>query len=168
MSVSCRPVVYVATPVRAACATVRRWNWLRAVTLARLAAHEGLAPLLPALTVGGALEGFPHAGGHDHPAAMACCLGLLRAVKQAGGGLWVLTRDDDTLSEGCAAELRAWNGWLSLEGGTRQQTPALVRWRDLEERAWEAGLLDAWSALRDPPSVVGILAAGSFLTLHGA
>jgi len=144
------PAVYLATPVRDAAPERRRLNYLRAVTLARLAASEHLAPLVPALTVGAALEGFQGAErGPDHPDALTCCRSLLRAVKVAGGRLWVLTRDDGSLSGGCAVELQAWRSWLGLEGGTHQQAPDVLRWRDLEDRMVRPGLHEVWSLLLD-------------------
>lgn len=144
------PTVYLATPVRSESANTRKRNYLRALALARLAASEQLAPLVPALTVGTALESFQGAErGEDHPEAMTCCRSLLRAVKVAGGRMWVLSRDDGSLSAGCEQELSAWRAWLSLEGGTTQQVPEVLQWRDLQDRMASAGLSVVWSLLLD-------------------
>lgn len=163
-----RLVVYLATPVRAASLDERRWNRLRAIVLARIAAAEGLAPVVPLLTVAGALEGFP-----DAPASaydlnpMACCLSILRAVYVAGGRLWLLERADHGLSAGCAQELDAWRRWLSLEGGTRQQVPAQIRWEDLDHgRVEAAGLRPVWSLLSGPVSPDAIERAEQALSAH--
>lgn len=162
-----RPVVYLATPVRADTETERRWNYLRAVTLARLAAAEGLAPVVPLLTVAGALEGFPLLAEDVSPAPMECCLSILRAVYTSGGDLWMLERDGSGLSIGCAYEREAWRRWLNLEGGTRHQVPVRVAWSDLGLRMEIAGLELAWRALRGSPdpdqlrAAEGILNAGS-------
>ena len=120
-------VVYIATPVRATDELTRRWHHARAAALGRHAVSRGLAPLVPALAVAGLLEGYPHAEQSDHPAALDMCLGLLRSVKLSGGSLWILSRDDGSLSDGCRAELEAWRRWLSLEGGTGAQVPNVLR-----------------------------------------
>ncbi len=159
-----RPVVYLATPVRAASPTERRWNHLRAVVLARLAAAEGMAPVVPLLTVAGALEGFPLAAPATHdPRPMECCLSLLRAVHVAGGRLWLLERAEGGLSAGCSQELGAWRRWMALEGCTRQQEPVSVVWGDLGERMCIAHLGEAWGLLLGSPSDQCALRVGDLL-----
>jgi hypothetical protein len=46
-------------------------------------------------------------------------------------------------------ELQAWRSWLVLEGGTHQQAPDVLRWRDLEDRMVRPGLHEVWSLLLD-------------------
>ena len=144
-----REVVYIATPVRGDLHE-RRINRQRATLLAHLAAVEGLAPLLPLFAVATALEGYPDAETGDSAVPLACCLSLLATVKAQGGRFWVLERDDHTLSGGCAMELERWNRLLSVEGGTRQQTPVPLHLPSMGERFAATGdrdLIFQWKSL---------------------
>jgi hypothetical protein len=100
-----RSPVYIAAPYGDPDPLKVARNVERAVWLGRLAVAEGLVPIVPHVLV-------PALTGPEDPArpevrALALELGLdlLDTVARAGGDLWVLSRDDWSLSAGVEAEL---------------------------------------------------------------
>ena len=97
-----RPVVYICGPFAAPDQGAVAENIKRAEILGRIAVNRGYAPIVVHSNVE---ELF---GSDRDPALRAvgleCNLAVTRAVAESGGFLWVITRDDGTLSEGCSAE----------------------------------------------------------------
>ena len=159
--------VYVAAPYGAPTQEARAWHVARAELLGELAAACGLAPVVVHRRI------HDHEWGPDEdPASRAAGMEVtlaicLETVKR--GLLWVLERDDGTLSPGTQAE----EGAASQAVGQRvhpelarwlQEEPALhavlhegwllgATWAVWRQRviAWAPHLRPAWEALSSPP-----------------
>ena len=108
---SARPV-YIAAPYSDPDPAIVARNVERAAWLGRLAVAEGRVPIVPHLLV-------PALTGPEDPArpevrelALQIGLGLVDTVARAAGDLWVLSRDDWSLSAGVELELMHFhNAW---------------------------------------------------------
>lgn len=123
--------VYICAPYRGDVAENRR----RAIALTVLALHHGLAPICPHVHDAAYLL-------HPEPDRVALEAGLVQVatVARVGGRLWVLKRDDGTLSEGCAAEhARYFDALRGFPGVGAIQTWA--QWRPVFEAA---GIRSLW------------------------
>lgn len=96
-------LVYIAAPYADPTPEGIRWNIARASLMGRLAFEMGHTPIVPHV-LGAALFGTDETP-QTRADALRYGLDLVRDVARAGGDLWVLTRDDGTLSDGCAAEV---------------------------------------------------------------
>lgn len=130
--------VYICAPFASGTLDGIRGNVARAEVLADYALWRGYAPTVP--HVAGLAE-VEAAGGVETPevraAAMMRCLADLTAVAVEGGVLWVLRRENGTLSDGCLREwARAESLRMPIEAGTpREWARALPP--DLRAR-WDA------------------------------
>ena len=139
-----RRTVYVAAPLSAPTARERAHNVLRASALVSMLHREGRAPIC--------VHRLVDAGDYgDDADPEARATGLETAVALAAGcdDLFVLLRDDGTMSDGVLAEVRA-----------RPTPPGVVEygapcWRDLRARMEAVGLGDVWARLRIGPDVAG-------------
>jgi hypothetical protein len=149
-----RKLAYIAAPYADPNPAVRAWNVARACLLARLAVSTGWAPIV-------VHPGIAAIYGEDETEELRALglevdIALLLHVRREGGFLWVLLRDDLSMSSGVAAEWRAWllgrapsdgQGWLV-------STKELVcSWEDWRPSMSEAGLSQQWTALRARPEV---------------
>lgn len=136
-----RQLVYVCAPYRAETQEGILWNVARANALGALAVCRGFAPVIPHAHEAAYILAAT-AGGDANELALAGGLAQLKAVWLAGGHLWVLRRDDGTLSAGCQMEITHWT-W---DGEPLPHT----------EMSWEAwgghlvseGLRAEWERLR--------------------
>lgn len=131
--------VYICAPFAAPTIAGIRANVARAAILADFARWRGHDPTVP--HVAGLAE-VEAAGGVETPevraAAMIRCLLDLTAVAVAGGLLWVLRRENGTLSDGCLREwARAESLRMPIEAGTPRE------W----ERALPPDLLARWAKI---------------------
>lgn len=99
-------VVVVVTHLRGA--PLNRKIGDRAVALARMASRAGYLPVVPHLPGFHGIYGDSSDSAESRQTALAAGLALLDMVKAAGGELWVIKRDDGTLSAGCRLELDRW------------------------------------------------------------
>jgi hypothetical protein len=151
--------VYIAAPYAAPTPLGIAWNVTRAGLLARMAALEGLAPLLVHPMI-------PLVYGDETEAARE--LGLSRSValvelvaRTAMGHLWILEADGPpirssvptagVLTAGVRAELIAW----ARVRGSSSDRVARATWAGWEARAIRHGLGAPWAALATAPELGG-------------
>lgn len=106
--------VYIAAPYRAATSAERAENVRRAGVLSRLALHLKFAPVcvLAAVEAGHfGRDGVPE----DREEGLNAATALCRMVAKQRGQLWIIMRDDGTLSEGCRREEVAYNCAVARE-----------------------------------------------------
>jgi hypothetical protein len=138
-----RRLCYIAAPYADPSPEVRAWHVARACLLARLAVNTGWAPIVvhPGIA--------PIYGAEETEELRAVGLDvditLLLHVRRAGGSLWLLLRDDLTMSSGVAAERRAW--WDSPSAGRE----LVLDWAGWQAPMWKAGLGQRWAALQGRP-----------------
>lgn len=137
----------------------------RAAAVASWATRMGYAPLVvhPAIAAGAY-------GDDDDPddrrMGLAATVELVRLVaSHPAGELWLITRDDGTLSSGTAGELRAWEQhrrllWPQLASVVRIGTP--MGWWELLEQEQVAPDLGAWQHGR--ALAVGGVGTGGVIT----
>jgi hypothetical protein len=121
-----RNIVYVAGPYAGDSLEVIERNVGRAVAVGFLAVQRGLCPVVPHTM------GWLHVhGAHDESvpgvreAAIQCGVSLAYATAKVGGILWVVSRDDGSLSAGTQLEvdcyrahggvtavIRTWDQWV--------------------------------------------------------
>lgn len=146
-----RPPVYVAGPF----ARDPDNNTRVAVMVARFATHKGFAPLVvhPSILAGAY-------GDDNHPeerdAGIECALSLLKLVADhPHGELWVIERDDGTLSEGTAMELEAWRHVRGTDAAVTRHpywgwVQTIRRWAVSPEaprrkESWVEGWMAGWA-----------------------
>lgn len=106
-----RRLVYIAGPFSAPSPDETAQNVERARLLGILAAKLRLAPIVPHLHGAAGLYGTEHDDGQGSATrtkALACSTATAWMVGNCCGHLWVILRDDRSLSAGCQAELEAW------------------------------------------------------------
>jgi hypothetical protein len=103
-----RPVVYIAAPYRGENAAEVRANVAKATSLAAFAVRAGYAPVLPHAHAEVYELAANDRGEEADRVALVCGLDQVRAVARAGGELWILSRGDGSLSNGCADERHAY------------------------------------------------------------
>jgi len=138
-----RAPVYVAAPYGDPDPQVRDLNADRAELIARLAAREGLAPLV--------VHSMIHRGvlGDDSdPAQRAAGIGVslsLLAVIRASvhGQLWVLLRDDGERTDGVLKEIRLWERGTGRAAARRKVT-RIGTWDDYAQAFRAVGLGRQW------------------------
>jgi len=110
------PLAYIAAPY----AGDETENLRRADALALAVASTGRAVLIPHRAIGQSRPDTPE----TRADALRACLAAVVAVWYGGGEMYVLERDDGSLSEGCAMEVEAWR----RRGGSE------IRWRWVDGR----------------------------------
>lgn len=108
-----RAVVAILAPFGGPTAEDRAKNTLRALSLARLAMRKGFAPVVVHDDIFlGVL------GSDDNPdertAGITAHCKVLSVIRDTGGGVWGLTKDDGMLSDGTAQEMK----WFCGDGST--------------------------------------------------
>ena len=94
-------LLYLAAPYAAPTAAGVERNRTRARIMAEYAVRLGFCPVYTHdMPIYGGSEDVP--GVRDR--ALAHGLALAEWVAKSGGQMWVLTRDDDSISDGCRAE----------------------------------------------------------------
>lgn len=98
-----RGLVYIAGPYAAPTPEERVENVRRIGVLSRLALGLGLAPVAVHVAVEAGHFG-QDSNPMDRKRGLDAACSIAVAVAQSGGDLWVLARDDGSLSSGCMAE----------------------------------------------------------------
>ena len=146
--------VYIAAPYAATDPMVRAWNVSRACFLARVAAST--YKLAPIVVHPGIAQIY---GEEETPLlremGMRVDLSLLHHVHGANGCLWVLLRDDGTMSDGVKLEVEHWVA-LEVTGSTVLTGPLsrsirLWRWSDLGAEVQGLDLHARWQRLAQAP-----------------
>jgi hypothetical protein len=109
-----RELCYVAAPYSAPTAAQRRVNVARARAIGILARHDGFVPIVPHVMGADGLFGSVEDDGRpsdERTETIALCCELASRCER----MYVLTRDDASMSEGCAMEREAW--WTRQESG---------------------------------------------------
>jgi hypothetical protein len=120
-------VVYICAPLDAPTPEGIAHNIARAEALGRLVVHCGHAPIV-VHSSSSALYGT------DHARALESDKAIVRMIARFGGMLWILERDDGTLSPGCGVESDTWYD----AGRTVQTRFTWAEWRVLaEERGFD-------------------------------
>ena len=131
-----RPIIYIAAPFGAPTEAEREYNTQRAELLCLLAQRTGYAPIC---VHSGVLRGTY--GDDDDPQdrfwGLETCKRLLDVCDQ----LWVLLRDDNTMSDGVKTEFRAFRATNPDRFGVAGT------WKDWREDMKGYNLLDRWAAL---------------------
>lgn len=103
--------VFIAGPYSAPSPEETAQNVERSRLLGVLAVRLRCSPIVPHLHGAADLYGTEHDDGQGsatRDAALACSTATAWMVGEARGHLWVILRDDRSLSAGCQAELEAW------------------------------------------------------------
>ena len=146
--------VYIAAPYASTDPAVRAWNVSRACLLARVAA--GSYTLAPVVVHPGIAQVY---GEEETPLlreiGMRVDLSLLHHVYGANGRLWVLLRDDGTMSDGVKLEVEHWVA-LDAAGptaapGSLSRSIRLWRWSDLGAEVQGLDLHARWQRLAQAP-----------------
>lgn len=145
-------LVYVAAPLGAPTAALRAWHRERATLLCALAFAMGLVPVCvhPYAETAMGSDADPDARARG----LAYALAAVEAVAKAGGALWVLRREDGTLSAGCQEES---SRWLVLNarrcGGRRPYSDDWGPWGAYQRLAvrYAPHLLPEFDRLATPP-----------------
>lgn len=125
-------IVYIAGPYMAPSAPEIRANVARAVALGHAAVKLGLVPIIPHAHGYLGVFGDPHEadGLRTRERALRVAVHTVKAVRRVDGALWIIERDDHSLSSGTQMELDAfmapsaapgmsallrfnWNGWCA-------------------------------------------------------
>lgn len=121
--------VYVAGPYAAPTPDLILQNVVRASIVGWLAVDRGLAPVVPHLLGWGGLYGDPNEGdSRTRELALRCSRTLAYSVGVRCGEIWVIERDDGTLSSGTEAELEEFGegfrdaGGVGISGCIRRET----------------------------------------------
>ena len=147
-----RTLAYIAAPYANPSPAVRAWNVARACLLARLAVLTGWAPIVVHPGIAGIY-------GEEETEELRALglevdIALLRHVRKSRGALWVLLRDDLTMSSGVAAERGAWllgRTPSGLQGWLPSTNEVVLSWEAWKLPMSEAGLGQQWEALRARP-----------------
>lgn len=136
------PPVYIAAPFAAATPEARAKNVRRACVLAAYAVRRGLAPVVVHPLVELGIFGRDDAPEERERGLAAACALAEMVGRHAGGCLWVLTRDDGTLSPGTEREDAAWRrgfeATLASYGAERRSVVVRATWAEWD-RAIERG-----------------------------
>lgn len=121
-------LVYIAAPYAALPDSLRprkerRANTYRAAMLAQLATRLGWSPICVHPLIEAGVFG-DDSNPVDRARGIAAVVAQVELVAQARGHLWVLTRDDGTLSAGCRHELEA----FMLAGGSNVDIATWAEW----------------------------------------
>ena len=100
-------------------------NVRRACALGALAMREGRAPIVVHPAIAGGVYGRDEVP-MERDGGRLATIAVQRMVQADGGELWVLLRDDGTMSPGTAAEVA---DWRALPGA---RAPRWFRWVDGE------------------------------------
>ncbi len=107
----------------------------RAHLLARMAVLSDLAPFLPCAMIDTGIYA-------SADVAWQCCQAHLLDVLRGHGSLWVLLRDDGTMSGDSAMEVRAWK-----RASRHRDYIERATWVDWQPRLARYGLTDDWARL---------------------
>ena len=115
-------LAYIAAPYGAPTPEGRAENTRRAVALAALSVAWGRAPICvhPMIEAGAFGD---DANPADRALGLACCMAQVEAVARSGGEMWILLRGDRSMSDGCRAEVDAWE----RAGGTEARIRRFLR-----------------------------------------
>lgn len=144
-------LVYVAAPLGAPTAALRAWHRERANLLCALAFAMDRVPVCvhPYAETAMGSDADPDARARG----LAYALDAVEVVARAGGALWVLLRDDGTLSDGCAQESARYDEWGDPDTVEQSWTLVWTDWRAIA--AWAARrLLAEFDRLATPPEGV--------------
>ena len=136
-------LIYIAAKYGASTPEEIAWNIARATFLGKLALAQHHTPIVPHV-LGAALFGQNETL-ETREKALAYGLDLVRFVAASRGGMWVLTRDNDTISSGCEEELSIFT--LASYG----RRAWIYSWAEFCDAATRAGLGAEWAALINPP-----------------
>lgn len=107
-----RGLVYVAGPYAAPTPEGIEQNVRRAVAVGAYATRLGYAPIVPHAAGFAGVYGDPHEGdgptGETRRRSIEIGCAHARFVSAQGGELWIIQRDDGTMSSGVQAEFDAW------------------------------------------------------------
>ena len=122
-------LVYIAAPLGAPTAALRAWHRERATLLCALAFYGGYVPVCvhPYAETATGSDADPDA----RERGLARALDAVEVVAKAGGALWVLRRDDGTLSEGCTQEAAQYAVWRPPHTDNQTSVANWTRWRAL-------------------------------------
>jgi hypothetical protein len=132
-------LLFVAGPYAAETHEETLWNVERAKALGTAAIERGFTAVVPHLSGAAGLFGSPRDDGSAGPQrdfAIAHSRALATAVGAAGGDLWVLRRDDRSISSGSSQEFTA---WLRATVGGELRTMTWDEWHSngvLDEATW--------------------------------
>lgn len=138
-----RRLIYVAGPYGASTSEEIERNVYRACALGRLVTATGCVPVVPHAAGFLGCHGDPHEqdGGQTREVALACGVALASVVGRQGGNLWVLLRDDKSMSEGTKSEADAFASTLG-RGVVLRDT-----WAGWKLAFQQHGLLPLWESL---------------------
>lgn len=124
-----KQLVYIAGPYKGKDRAEESGNVLRAAALSRLAIREGLSPIVvhPGIYLGAYGD---DADDEQRAQGLDVAAEIVRAVAESGGAIWVIQRDDKTLSEGTEVEVSAYRR-ASRKISNRHPLPSHVI-----ERTW--------------------------------
>lgn len=127
-----RPLLYVAGPYAGSTPEAIAENVRRATEVAKLAALRGFAPIVPHLHGHAGVHGSPDEScGKSRGVALECAVAQVAACRY----LFVILRDDGTLSPGTALEYDAW-----LEANSsRMSVLTCLTWFDWQQRIADPG-----------------------------
>jgi hypothetical protein len=110
-------LIYVAGSYAASTPEAIELNVRRACMLGRLVAHTGATPVVPHAMGFLGCYGDPTEGANDgcRERAIRCGISLAQAVIASGGKMWVIAKDDGTMSDGTRKELKAVVGQVTGE-----------------------------------------------------
>ena len=133
-----RKIVYIAAPFGASSQTERVWNTQRAELLCLLAQRSGYAPIC---VHSGILRGAY--GDDDNPADRAAGLETDVRLLDVCDEMWVLLRDDGSMSDGVAVEVKAYGAPSEKQHMMDGRT-----WDDWGGDMISQGLAERWADLR--------------------
>lgn len=109
-------IVYIAGPYMNTTKEGIRMNVRRALALGNAAAQLGFIPIVPHAHGYLGIYGDPHEekGPETRETALRNGTYLARATKLADGMLWLLLRDDESISSGSQLELDAFGGYNTV------------------------------------------------------
>jgi len=137
-----RKTAYIAGPYAASTPAEIERNVLRAAALGRLATEIGYAALVPHAIGWMGVYGERHEGDVGvRDRALSSSLALVEAVGRTGGALFVLERDDGSLSSGTGLELERFLACTERAGLVFQN-----RWEDWRIHFEGHGLASLWSS----------------------
>lgn len=140
-----RQLVYIVGPYAAEAPEGIEQNVSRALALAKHAAERGLCPIIPHLTGRAGVYGheFESDDGTSRRVALECGAAMATWVGRVGGTLWVILRNDGTMSPGTQVEYDAYRA----VGGTAIVSANWLSWRSRTGDA--VGVPDTFSYVPD-------------------
>jgi hypothetical protein len=137
-----RKTAYIAGPYAAETPLQIERNVMRSVALGRLATEIGYAALVPHAIGWMGVYGERHEGDVGvRDRALSSSLALVEAVGRSGGALFVLERDDGSLSTGTGLELERFLGCTDHAGPVFRNS-----WEDWRVHFEGHGLAPLWSS----------------------